>query len=280
MVPQNPAAPVAATTPTTATATAPTEAPAIEVAATVTSTGPAPAPTNGALVPHVAQPVAKPTFYDDDNVNAEDIVVPRFNIVQKVGDLSTQYPGGTLLYDTKLVLAVGGNAQELSAPIRVLVLGFQPTKFVEKLEGGAKGNTFNTEAEVAAAGGTLDYSEAEATDKQLYLRLATAMLLIEQPVGPNGTPLEASNFPLEFNGKNYGLALYSMKGTSYTNAAKHFKSARKIGVLRNTGYRGCWWTLQSQLKKFGSNYAYIPVVKPADTTSPEFRAWTKEVLGF
>ena len=227
-----------------------------------------------ATVPTFAPPAKQTSFYDDESLDAGDLVLPRFNIVQKVGELSNVFPPGSILLNGQLVLAEAGKGTDKSKEIKILVVGFQPTIYTEKVEGGIRGNMFRSEQEVVAANGTLDWNEATATKRTLYQRLATAMILVEQPEG-----LDAAAFPTTIEGKNYSLALYSMKGTSYTNAAKHFKSARKIGHLRG-GYRTGFWTMQSQLKKFSENYAYIPVVKSAGAASPEFQAAVKEILGF
>jgi hypothetical protein len=71
-----------------------------------------------------------------------------------------------------------------------------------------------------------------------------------------------------------------LKGTGYTNGAKPIMSARKIGALRNGGYRMGYWNVTTTLKQFGQNYAYIPQPKPAGPTTETFRASVKELLGF
>jgi hypothetical protein len=218
-----------------------------------------------------------PAFYDGDEgaFDPGDLVLPRLNIVQKVGDLSNVFPPGTIVLGAQLVLTEAPVQLAVSKPIRIVLLGLQPTTFSEKLEGGARGNYFRTEKEVVDAGGTLDWNEAQVTEKQLYQRVCLGLVAVEQPAGIDG-----SMFPHTFDGKNYALALYTMKGTAYTNAARHFKSARKIGHLRTTGYRYGSWSFASQLKKYGSNFSYIPVLKPADATTEAFRDQLKALLGF
>lgn len=224
-----------------------------------------------------------PAFYDgeqEEGFDEGDLVLPRLAIVQKVGDLSNVYPGGSIILGGQLVLAEPGKEMNPSGSIRVVVLGIQPTCYAEKLEGGARGNYFRTQEEVVKANGTLDWNESKRTEKQLYQRVALAMLAIEQPANLDGTA-----FPYAVDGKNYALTLYTMKGVAYTNAARHFKSARKMGHLRDEptikrGYRHGIWTLQSQLRKYGSNYAYAPVVKAAGPTSEAFRAGVLELLKF
>ena len=265
---------------------APAPAPAPVAAEVVTETVQTPTPvaevtvesTNtSAVVPYQAPaaPARTQSFYDDDSMDAGDLVLPRLNIVQKVGDLSNVFVPGTIVLNGQLELAKAPAPNAESAPLNLLVIGFQPTIYAEKVEGGLRGNLVNSEQEVVAKGGTLDWNEYKQAGKPLYQRLATAMVLIEQPAG-----LDASSFPVEVCGKRYALALYSMKGTSYTNGAKHFKSARKIGHLCANGYRGGFWLFSSKLKKFESNYAFIPVVRPSAETSEEFRAALKDFLGF
>ena len=100
-------------------------------------------------------------------------------------------------------------------------------------------------------------------------------MLVEQPEG-----VDATSFPHAIEGKNYALALYTMKGVAYTNAARHFKSAKKIGHLRETGYRGSFWQFSAKLEKYGSNYAYRPALKPAEVTTQVLRDTVKSLLGF
>jgi hypothetical protein len=217
----------------------------------------------------------QPAFYDDETLDPGDLVLPRLNIVQKVGELSNVFPSGSVLLNGQLVLAKAPEGSSKSTVINLMIVGFQPTTFTEKVEGGLRGRFFRKESDVVASGGTLDWNEHKATKKPLYQRLATALVLIEKPEG-----LDASSFPMKVGGKNWALALYSMKGTSYTNAAKHFKTARQVGHLQEHGYRGGFWTFQSQLKKFESNYAFVPVVTPNGTSTEEFRTALKNLIGF
>lgn len=270
------AAPAAATVETPATVTAP--APVAETPA------PAAAPVvpvvedNRAVatVPQTSNAVAapEPAFFNDDTLDVGDLVLPRLNIVQKVGDLSNKFRPGTLLLNGQLVVRQAPEGTKLSEPINILCIGFNPTTFVEKVEGGLRGKVFKTEQEVIAAGGTLDYNEAKQLKKPKYDRSATAMILIEQPEG-----LDINSFPIGIEGKNYAFALYTMKGTGYTHGARHIKSSRKIGQCRES-YRHGWWSLQSQLKEFSGNWSYVPVVNPIGASTEGLRAAVKDFLGF
>ncbi len=254
-------------------------APAIPSQPTQEVAAPAPAaPTTTAVVVAPAPGVpatSNPGYYDDENIPASDLKLPRLNIVQKVGELSNNFAGGTVVLDGNLTLVDAPKGPAESAAFRFLVIGLQDKRFVEKVEGGLRGNSFTKEEEVVKAGGTLDYNEAKASNgaKPLYQTMVTAMVIIEKPdsVNPNA-------FPIEYNGKKYALALYSMKGTSYTNAAKHLYTARKFGNCKN-GFRFGWWTMTSRLKAAANSY-FIPTVRQQEESTPEFRAFLGTLLGF
>jgi len=271
-------APATPETPSTPTVVSdiPVDAKAI-VEAPLVPTQETPANTSTAVIPAPPSAVtsANPGYYDDQNIPASDLKLPRLNIVQKVGELSNNYAGGTILLDGNLTLVDAPKGPAESAAFRFLVIGLQDKKFVEKVEGGLRGNTFLTEAEVVKAGGTLDYNEAKSSNgaKPLYQTLVTAMIIIEKPATVNDNA-----FPITFDGKKYALALYSMKGTSYTNAAKHLYTARKFGNCAE-GFRFGWWTMTSRIKAAANSY-FIPTVRQQEFSTPAFRVFLTALLGF
>lgn len=268
--------------------------PVIDVAATVTPATEIPtAPvSNTALAPTRAPelPVAvsdSPIEFDDNDIKFEDIYLPRVNIVQKVGDLSLVFtPGEIVLNQVFVIHTPADDARKVvgEPPLNVIVLGFKKKQYAEKVSGGAQGLLVNSEAEVVKAGGTLAYKEWEqslveaktnpAAAKKYFQPLATALILVEKPAHVT----DDTQFSYECEGKFYALGLWSMKGTSYTNAAKHFFTARKIGHLK-AGYPVRSWTLTTKCEKYGSNFAHIPVLRPGVVSTPAFLAFVKEVLG-
>lgn len=266
-----------------ATAAAAAPAPAAPVTEVVTEAAPvqpvAVAPVTAvATVPQNQVPApAAPRPFDDENIETTDIVIHRLNIAQRVGDLGLAFTPGSLVYNQTLELIPAPLPNAVSLPIRFLVIGFQPKKYVEKVPYGTQGgNVFETEQEVVSAGGSLDYTEAQTKGIPYYERLATALLFVEKP-----DHLDAEAFPHEIDGKRYTLALYAMKGSSYTAAAKVLMTARKIGHLRSGGYRSGFWTFQTMLKKFqNGNSAFVPLIKPAGQTSPALQTAVKELIGF
>jgi hypothetical protein len=214
---------------------------------------------------------------DDEHIRMEDIVFPRLNIVQKVGELSNVFNPGEIVLNQSLVLrdAKKGEAKE-PAPLNIVVIGFKPDQFVQKTTDGS-GEIVGSEQEVVDLGGTLDYGEANGPAKKpLFQRMSTALVMIEQPEG-----LDSLSFPHSFEGKNYAIALWSMKGSAHTAGAKILKTERKMGSLREGGYRSGVIAFTTKLKDFRTgNSAWVPVLKVSARTTPEFRAWTESVLGF
>jgi hypothetical protein len=293
--PENPSVPVAVEVVQTPT-------PVAEVVVESTNTAaPAAAPAPGtavAIVDAPALPVARTDslpLFDDQNIGFEDIILPRINIVQKVGDLSEIFNPGEIVLKQSLVIhnpgkpAIGpAPAVPGNPPLNLVILGFKKTQFAEKVAGGAQGILAHTELEVAKNGGTLDYKEWEASEAaakapgstvkalRLFQRLATALVLVEKPAHIADT--DHIEFPYECEGKFYALVLWSMKGTAYTHAAKTMFTARKIGHLRS-GYAKATWSLTTKMTKFGENYAAVPVVKAGPRTSDAFQKFALDVLG-
>jgi len=305
VAPATPAAPVAP--PITAPATPPPASTPVSVdTAPVASIPTAPAPAPLAVVPSqplpVATPAYDPTRFDDDNIGFEDVILPRINIVQNVGDLSAIFDKGEIVLNQQLVIhepAVTGHPDPSknkpgTGPLLFTVLGFRRRQFTEKVSGGKLGMLLNTEEEVARNNGTLDYKEwkasvdaveaAKATGaavppaKRRFERLATALILIEKPAAlPDPDNI---NFPYEFEGRYFALTLWSMKGTAYTHSAKKIFTAKKIGHLKKTGYVGQAWSLTTELEPFDNgNSAYVPVIAPAAKNSDAFRKFAMDVIG-
>lgn len=269
--------------------------------ATVPSTdaAPAPVPTVPTSAPAVIPPangaVAEyrpPASYGDDadQTGANDIIVPRINIVQKVGDLSNQFTEGDIILNGQLVIArsvkgrvgpvdpANGNKPSPASPetIRVIIAGFRPDRYVEKTDGQTRGEIVDSEQQVYAKGGTLNYNEAKQTGKKLYQTLAECVALIEKPENCQ----DDTSFPYVADGKLYAVVKWSFKGGAYTNGAKVLRTARKAGWLADVinpatgevtakrGYPFGFWKVNTVLKSYDTgNFSWNPnFVRDGDTT--------------
>lgn len=254
-------------------------------------------PVTGDSVPQIvglvttsALPVA--TYdggFDDNDIALDDIIIPRINIVHRVGDLGLVFNPGEIVLNVTTVVHEPENKEKGvagSGPLVIVPIGFKKITFCEKTVGGARGRMLKNEVEVAACGGTIDYNEAKASKwtKPYFERYATCLLLIKQPVEllPD---TEKQIFTHAIDGANYTLAQYSSKSTAYTAFAKRLMTEKKIGFLREGGYTSFNWYLTTVMKPFdkeggGVNLVPVPLLKAGAKTTQVVRDYIREGLGF
>jgi hypothetical protein len=216
----------------------------------------------------------------------KDIILPRINLVQNIGELKESFSPGMVVLGRQTVVFTppkmekGVEVAKASAPAVIVVLGFRPTRFSEKVVGGVQGLTLNSEAEVAQNGGTLDHKEFElkkASGMKLFQPLADALVAVQRP---DDCADDDTVFGYDVDGKKYALALWAMKGTAYTEAAKRvFFTGRAVGILKK-GYPTYSFTIATREKPYpNGNKAWIPVCLPGQKTSPAFLNFVASVLG-
>jgi hypothetical protein len=186
-----------------------------------------------------------------------DFRLPRINIVQSVGPLSEDFDPGTVVLNKDLIILPAAEDPKVwSDPLNVTVLNAKK-QFQESVEYGSDEMpaTVETLDEVIERGGWLDWRNDE---KPPWRPILTALLLIEAP-----TADLAEEFSIQGpDGNAYELALWTMKGTSYSRAGKAINTAARF-ALRNkdTGlpelHKGKW-TLQVRREKLGTNLVFVP----------------------
>lgn len=244
---------------------------------------PTPAPVSD--IPSSAVAKRDPLAMADALPEFRDLILPRINLVQGVGQLKDTFQQGGIVYGqattlfTPPVIRNGVVEKAAMAPLNVTILGFRPTRFAERVEGGARGLIVNSEKEVASNGGTTDWNEwnmKKAAGMRLFQTLAEAMVAIERPAALAD---DDTIFVYECNGKKYALAIWGFKGAAYTAACKRVLfTARLAGCLRN-GYPTHSFSVTTRLEKFGTgNSAWVPVFVAGAKSSPEFLTFTAGIL--
>lgn len=244
------------------------------------------------VAPEAAPAPAQPKeetgmIYRSSLPSIRDVILPHINIVHPLSKTAALFPVGsitfaenTLLYSPPNINIATGNVLRAPMPPAIItVLDFKPERFVEKVSDGI-GNIVNSAAAVVAAGGTLDWSEwqlKQASGMKLYQVLAEAMVAIERP---EHIADDDSVFVYKVNDKKYTLAIWSMKGSVYTEAAKKgFFLWRLTGCLV-PGYPTFSFSLTTKLKAFKTgNSSWVPIVSPRTKSTPEFLAFAAGVLG-
>lgn len=217
-----------------------------------------------------------------------DIILPRLNIVQGVGALKDSYPQGAIVYGQSVTLyeppgidkKTGNVTRAGTKPLVLTVLGFRPTRYAEKIAGGARGLVVDTEEAVRFNGGTLDYKEWElkkAAGMKRFEPLVDAMVAIEKPADLDD---HGTLFSFPAGGKQYAIALWGMKGTAYTAAAKRvFFTQRAMGCLRAGGYPSYSFAVTTRLEQYpGGNSAWIPIVVPHEKNTEAFLVFARNIL--
>jgi hypothetical protein len=252
---------------------------------------PAPAPASAtAVAVRKAQPVgtkADNFLMGDLLPGFADIILPRLALSQNIGSLKELFVSGSVVLDRKVAVFTPPEIKEkvitraATPPVTITVVGFRPTRFVEKIVGSAeRGQIVKTEQDVALAGGTLDWTEWNLKKKdgmKMFQPMADAFLVIERPEALRDDNI---NFSYVADGKACALALWAMKGTAYTAAAKRvFFTGRRIGILRQEGYPSWSFTLATREDKFpGGKLSWVPICLPKEKNSAAFLAFIKDVL--
>lgn len=264
-------------------------APSIPVEVVPPATAPAAQPP---AVQTPQPPAARPGFSDDDTIPASDIKIPRIHFAQAVGKIGQEFPFGAIVLNEQVIIYLPEQKDKLtketepaSDPVNLVVIGFRPTQYAEKLAGGEQGRLANSEREVFELGGTTSYDENKATKKPLFQQMETALVLVRRPkIAEN----DNSNFNFEVKnaaGESewWAIAQWTMKGTGFTHGAKPIKSERAIGCLskrKGRTYLDGMWSLESVYKTRESNNWYQPLLRIVEERpSDELRAIGNEFLG-
>lgn len=216
----------------------------------------------------------------------KDIILPRLNLVQGSGNLKNTFPFGSLVLDQKLVVylppdidpSTGNIRRQGSPPLIVTFLGFKETRYSEKVSGATRGMIVDTEAQVRANGGTLDYQEhklKKASGMKLFQPLCDACIAIQRPEAVKD---DNTVFGFDVDGKKYVLAWWALKGTAYTEVCKRgVFYHRSMGCLRQ-GYPVRSFAVTTRQKVGEGNTYAQPVAIPDAESTPAFLEFAKSIL--
>ena len=259
--------------------------PVVDVASTVTPVS-APETASPVSVPATVSAPRSDDFLSDTIPGLGDIQLPRLNLVQFSGELKDTFNPGEIIFGQNLVLFTPqvvnkqtGNIEKPAAPpVNITIIGWRPTRFIEKVPGGSGGQIVNSEAEVRTAGGTLDYQEFKLKEKSGMKRFGPLMEAFVAIRRPEHVADDDSVFTFDVDGAKYTFALWSLKFTSYTTAFKQVLGpARSMGCLKKTGYPGWNYNLTTRLEKKFDNSYFVPVLIPNKANTPAFLEFVRAI---
>jgi hypothetical protein len=238
-------------------------------------------PAAASLAVQPAQPkpaVAVPPAPDEDESNtalaipakpiegeylSEDFVIPKLHLVQAVGPLSEKFAPGQFVYNKELVLSDG------TTPVSLTVLRMKK-QYQENLAYGGDQlpRVYDTLDEVRRVGGWIDWRDNE---RPPFSPILHALVLIRSPFDEN--PL----FPYQHEDAAYGLALWTLRGVSFTRAAKQIITASQL-ALKDGLHKGSW-SLASKREKIGLNFVHVPILRHEARNSDSFGGFATDLLG-
>ena len=200
----------------------------------------------------------------DGEFKASDFLIPRINLVGKTGNLSNNFQPGSFVFNKELVVGSKDSAMEA-------VITHIQKKYIQEIPYGTDviPKIFASQAEVEAAGGTLDISESEDVDR--FIPFLVLTLLVAEPKEKN--PVFSLEGP---DKKNYALAQYNLTKSAYRGAGRQLLTDSQT-VLRGGLTKGRY-QVSSKLNTNTMGSWFTPTFKLAGTNNDEFQAWASSLI--
>ena len=98
---------------------------------------------------------------------------------------------------------------------------------------------------------------------------------VEKPAVFNSLEGVDYPFPLEYEGEAFGLAAWSLRGMAYYLAGRDILTASRF-ALRNEVFAGKW-KLTTRLRRLEHNGIFIPALRSAGRSTPEFSSFIRSI---
>jgi hypothetical protein len=228
-----------------------------------------------AEAPHELAPVqtghalALPTGELEGEISQSDLSIPHLQIVQAVGPLSEHYTPGQLILAKEVIIGEAAGDPVLLTVARIKKQYIENLPYSEATIGMAK--VFDRLEDVRAAGGGIEWGPNG--ERPSYVPIARAIVVIEAPSVIAEEPI----FCYEHDGKKYAVALWTLRNTSYTRAAKAIYTAANF-ALRQGLATGCW-ELTTRREKAGDNFVHVPVLRQSAKNPPDLVEFIHSITG-
>lgn len=205
------------------------------------------------------------------NWRREDIRLPRLNLVHKTSanELINTFGIGAFCFNKEVKLGDGKTP--------VIITALRAAKdYIQKLPYGAPETpqVYNSPEEVEANGGSLNYKDVNSGryfGPRAHIQVITAL--------PEGASEEdAALFPYEFDGKPYGMAMFTVASSAYTSVGKEVATLANHNKVMRKGLQYGLLELTSEVKKNSANSWHVPVIKYASETPAELVEFFNSLL--
>lgn len=216
--------------------------------------------------------VAPASFDEAGEILASDLNTPRMQLINKMSALSDTFAPGSWIFDKEIVIADG------KTPFELTLLAVRKS-YIELLEYGTdqQPKRANKLSEVAALG-QIAYgkTQAEAIRKENqipFTEMADCLVLVPAP--EKISEVNALRFSEEYNGKRYGLAMWTLRGSAYKTAKQIFTAMRS--VLRNGLEAGKWECSSRYVEKSTKQSWHEPSLKLLGLHDEKLIEWAKKL---
>ena len=190
---------------------------------------------------------------------AEDIKLPRLNLVNKVGDLSNIFTPGTFVINKEhQITDIDAKNKGLGNPLKVIAVRLK-VEYQESLafDPDVRPRVFQTAEEVRLAGGQVAYGRGEGK----FAKVGHIEFLIQEP--ETISEEAATLFFYVIGDKKYARVIYTASSTAYAETAQILYSDYKVGHLNKTGLFGGFYSLGAKIKTGDKGTWWIPSMKTA-----------------
>lgn len=186
----------------------------------------------------------------------KDVRLPRLNLVHKTSamELIEKFGIGAFCFNKEVKLGDGKTP--------VIITALRAAKdYIQKLPYGAPETpqVFNTPEEVEANGGSLNYADVNSGKyfgPRAHIQIITA-------ADEGASDEDEALFPYEFDGKAYGMAMFTVASSAYTSVGKELATLCTNNKVGRKGMQFMRLELTSEVKKNSANSWHVPVIKYA-----------------
>jgi hypothetical protein len=179
--------------------------------------------------------------------STRDLIIPKLDLVQNVGDLSVEFKPGDYVLNRETLLAHAGDALKL----HVVHLDKYYEENLKFAKDGPRPRTWRNEVQLHKDGMTLSYGADGAPPTAREVGVLTVAVQ-----RPDAAPEVA--FGLVANNTRYALALWTVRKSAYPRVYKRAFSASQL-ELKKPGLPSGIWTLSSERINVNGNWIFVPV---------------------
>ena len=204
----------------------------------------------------------------DGEIGGDDLILPRINLTQKVGDLGDQFGPGVIVFQKELVIWKEGQL-----PLNLVILHAQK-RYQESTEFGSDemGQVVDTMEEVKNQGGWIEWWDGDDGKRQSppWAPRLDVVCAVEAPEGA-----DTSLFPFQFNGKSYAAAVWTLSKSAFTSAGRAVLTAR--ATFLREGYRTGLWQVTTAKRQGPKGIYFVPAFRASEKTPEAFRDFLDSV---